>query len=87
MARFDYLEARSIRQAVSLLQRHGDDATGGAKAARIVAGSTDFLIRWRQGAWQPRYVISIKSIPGLDRDPVQPQEWLAPGDSGNGAGH
>ena len=76
MARFDYLEASSIRQAVSLLQRYGDDATGGAKAARIVAGSTDFLIRWRQGAWQPRHVISIKSIPGLDRIRYSPRNGL-----------
>ena len=31
MARFEYLEARTVRQAVSLLQRHGE-------GARIVAG-------------------------------------------------
>ena len=60
MARFEYLEARTLRQAVSMAQRHGQQA-------RIVAGSTDLLIRWRQGAWQPQYVINIQHVPGLSR--------------------
>src|SRR5919106_4045015 len=60
MARFDYLEPHTLRQAISLLQRHGDQA-------RIVAGSTDFLVRWRQGAWKPQCVINIQHISGLDR--------------------
>lgn len=60
MSRFEYLEARSLRQALSLLDRHGEEA-------RIVAGATDFLIRWRQGTWNPGYVVNIKRIPGLDR--------------------
>ncbi|PKB64125.1 MAG: hypothetical protein BZY80_03740 [SAR202 cluster bacterium Io17-Chloro-G2] len=60
MARFEYLEARTLRQAISLLQRHGDEA-------RIVAGSTDFLVRWRQGVWQPKYVVNIGRIASLRR--------------------
>ena len=60
MARFEYLEARTLRQAVALLQRHGDEA-------RLVAGSTDFLVRWRQGVWQPRYVVDIRRIASLAR--------------------
>ena len=60
MARFEYLEARTLRQAISLLQRYGGQA-------RLVAGSTDFLVRWRQGAWQPQYVINPQHIPALQR--------------------
>ena len=60
MSRFEYLEAHTVRQAISLLQRHGDQAM-------IVAGSTDFLVRWRMGAWKPGYVINIQRIPGLQR--------------------
>ena len=60
MARFEYLEARTLRQAISLLQRYGDQA-------RLVAGSTDFLVRWRQGVWQPQYVINLQHIPALQR--------------------
>ena len=33
MKRFEYLEARTVRQVVSMLQRYGENA-------RIVAGST-----------------------------------------------
>ena len=60
MSRFEYLEPRSLRQAVSLMERHGDQA-------RIVAGTTDFLVRWRQRTWQPRYVVNIGNIPNLTR--------------------
>ena len=60
MARFDYLEARTLRQALSLWQRHGPNA-------RFVAGSTDFLVRWRMGNWNPDYVINIQHIPALNR--------------------
>ena len=60
MARFEYLEARTVRQALNLLERHGDDA-------RLVAGSTDFLVRWRQGVWQPKYVVNISRIASLRR--------------------
>ena len=60
MRRFEYLEARTLRQAVGMLQRHGEQA-------RIVAGSTDFLVRWRAGFWHPDYVVNIQRIPGLSR--------------------
>ena len=60
MARFEYLEARTLRQAVSLCQRHGGQA-------RQVAGSTDFLVRWRLGSWRPQYVINIQRIASLGR--------------------
>ncbi len=60
MRRFEYLEARTLRQAVGMLRRHGEQA-------RIVAGSTDFLVRWRAGFWHPDYVVNIQRIPGLSR--------------------
>lgn len=60
MSRFDYLEPHTLRQALTLLQRHGDQA-------RIVAGCTDFLVRWRTGVWNPQYVVNLKHVPGLDR--------------------
>ena len=69
MARFEYLEPHTVRQAIALLQRHGNDA-------RVVAGSTDFLIRWRQGLWQPKYVINLQHILGLDRIRFSPRNGL-----------
>ena len=58
MKRFEYLEARTVRQAISMLQRYGENA-------RIVAGSTDFLVRWRQGVWNPEHVINIQRVASL----------------------
>ena len=46
MRRFEYLEARTLRQAIGMLQRHGEQA-------RIVAGSTDFLVRGAPGSGIP----------------------------------
>jgi carbon-monoxide dehydrogenase medium subunit len=68
MNRFEYREARTIDEAVEMLSQ--DD--GG----RMVAGATDVLIRWRQGAWKPRYVLNIKRIPGLDEVHYNPAEGL-----------
>ena len=69
MLRFDFLEARNLRHAISLLERHGDDA-------RLVAGSTDFLVRWRQGFWRPSCVINIKGITSLERITYSPRNGL-----------
>jgi carbon-monoxide dehydrogenase medium subunit len=69
MARFEYLKARTLGQAVALAERHGDKA-------RIVAGSTDFLIRWRQGVWNPQCVVDISSIPSLKRVSFSPRNGL-----------
>ena len=60
MARFEYTEARTLRQAISTLQRHGE-------RAMIVAGSTDFLVRWRLGTWRPEIVVNIQRIAALRR--------------------
>jgi carbon-monoxide dehydrogenase medium subunit len=43
---------------------------------RIVAGATDFLVRWRQGLWKPRAVLSIQRIPELDRIDYNPATGL-----------
>jgi carbon-monoxide dehydrogenase medium subunit len=58
MNRFEYLQARTLPEAIAVL---GQD-----EGTRIVAGATDFLVRWRQGLWKPRAVLSIQRIPGLD---------------------
>ena len=60
MRRFEYLEAHTLRQAIGMLLRHGPQV-------RVVAGSTDFLVRWRAGFWHPEYVVNIQHIPGLAR--------------------
>lgn len=69
MRRFEYLEAHTLRQAIGMLQRHGEQA-------RIVAGSTDFLVRWRAGFWHPDYVVNIQHIPGMSRVAYGPRNGL-----------
>lgn len=59
MARFDYLEPHSLDEALQMLAAHG-------ARARLVAGSTDFLVRWRTGAWRPDTVVCMQHVPGLD---------------------
>ncbi|HEY7493699.1 MAG TPA: FAD binding domain-containing protein [Candidatus Tectomicrobia bacterium] len=71
MNRFAYREAQTVQEAVDML-RHEE-------GARIVAGATDVLIRWRQGAWKPRYVLNIKRIPGLDAISYSPDTGLSLG--------
>src|SRR5687768_15041318 len=71
MNRFEYLEAATLPEAVSLLGRHAE--------TRIVAGATDVLIRWRQGLWKPPYLLSIKRIPGLDGVRYSPETGLSLG--------
>ena len=69
MRRFEYLEAHTLRQAIGMLQRHGQHA-------RIVAGSTDFLVRWRAGFWHPDYVVNIQHVPGMSRVAYGPRNGL-----------
>jgi carbon-monoxide dehydrogenase medium subunit len=55
---FDLLQPRSLREAVELLQRHGDDS-------RAIAGGTTLVILMKQRALYYRYLIDLQSIPGL----------------------
>jgi aerobic carbon-monoxide dehydrogenase medium subunit len=71
MNRFDYRQARTLPEAIALL---GQD-----EGTRIVAGATDFLVRWRQGLWKPRAVLSIQHIPGLDGVVYTPTTGLSLG--------
>jgi carbon-monoxide dehydrogenase medium subunit len=71
MNRFEYVEAHTLPDAIGALSR--DEGT------RIVAGATDFLVRWRQGAWKPRAVLSIQRIPGLDQIDYSPATGLSLG--------
>jgi len=71
MNRFEYLEAHTLAEAVSMLGQY--------EGARLVAGATDVLIRWRQGLWKPPYIVNIKGIPGLDGVSYSPETGLSLG--------
>jgi len=57
--KFEYLEARTVEEACSLLSQYKDKA-------KLIAGGTDLLVSMRRGKITPLYVINVKTIPNLD---------------------
>lgn len=57
-APFELLSPRSLDEAVELGERHDDDCA-------LLAGGTDLLDQLKQQRRTPRYVINLKTIPGL----------------------
>jgi len=53
----DYFEPKSVREALSLLAKYGDQA-------KVIAGGTDVMvdIKYKE---EPDYLVNIKKIPGL----------------------
>jgi aerobic carbon-monoxide dehydrogenase medium subunit len=56
---FEYLEPKSLQQALEWLNTHRG-------RARVLAGGTDLYLRLRKGVFLPDYVIDLKRVPGLD---------------------
>jgi CO/xanthine dehydrogenase FAD-binding subunit len=57
---FDVLRANTIAEACALLSKYGDEA-------RVLAGGTDLLVKMKNKATLPRYLINVKRIPNLDQ--------------------
>jgi carbon-monoxide dehydrogenase medium subunit len=60
MNKFDYLQPRTLKSALALLEKYGDDA-------RAIAGGTSLLIMMRQRLLMPKVVVSLADIPRFDR--------------------
>lgn len=58
-AKFEYIKAASVSEAVGLLDKHGDDA-------QLIAGGHSLLPAMKLRLNQPEVVIDIGKIPGLD---------------------
>jgi carbon-monoxide dehydrogenase medium subunit len=56
---FEYLRPRSIREAVELLRRHGDDA-------KLLAGGQSLVPMMKLRVARPKYLIDIHRIAGLN---------------------
>jgi carbon-monoxide dehydrogenase medium subunit len=56
---FDYHEPASIREAVELGARFGEES-------RFLAGWTDLMIQIHRGRCAPRQIVSLHRVPGLD---------------------
>ncbi len=59
MPRFDVLEPQTLPEAVGLLRQHG-------ATARPLAGGTDLMVAINLRHLQPRYLVNLKHIPGLE---------------------
>ena len=60
MIKFDYLQPKTLKSALGLLEKHGDQA-------RAIAGGTSLLIMMRQRLLMPKFVVSLADIPKFDR--------------------
>jgi CO/xanthine dehydrogenase FAD-binding subunit len=62
---FDYLRPHTLREASDFLQQHHGEAYP-------FLGGTDLLVRMRDGALAPKFLLDVKGLPGtndLDFDP------------------
>lgn len=71
MQSFEWVDARSVEQAVSLLAEGSDSAPVVAKA-----GGMDLLDLMKGGVVAPRRVVNLKTIPGLDAVRFDAQQGL-----------
>lgn len=60
MKKFTYLVPKTLDEAISLQQSHGD-------RAKYVAGGTDVMVKIKEGKLAPEYLISLRHIIGQDR--------------------
>lgn len=60
MVKFEYLKPKSIDEAISLHQSHGEKA-------KYIAGATDVMVKIKEGKISPQYLISLRHLQGLDQ--------------------
>jgi carbon-monoxide dehydrogenase medium subunit len=59
LPKFEYKSPKSVEEASKLLKEHGGKA-------KVLAGGTDLLVKMKERAITPEYVINVKGIAGLD---------------------
>jgi len=63
---FDYIKPASLVEASQFLAQHAGEA-------RPLLGGTDTFVRMRDGFWKDKYLVDVKSLPGMNDlvyDPV-----------------
>ncbi len=60
LPRFEYIGVGTIGEACAQLAKY-------KKGAKVLAGGTDLLVRMKDRVEEPKYLIGIKKIKGLDR--------------------
>jgi carbon-monoxide dehydrogenase medium subunit len=69
---FDYLKPTTLEEASTFLAQH-------VGAARAFIGGTDTFVRMRDGAWQDKYLVDVKGLPGLNDLKFDPAKGLTVG--------
>ncbi|KXS45287.1 MAG: carbon-monoxide dehydrogenase medium subunit [Candidatus Frackibacter sp. T328-2] len=57
---FEYFKPVSVEEVCSLLKAHG-------KNAKVLAGGTDLIVAMQEKGLEPKYVVDIKALEGIDK--------------------
>ncbi len=60
MLNFEYHTPRSLEEALSLLDKHREEAN-------VLAGGTDLIVQMKDGRVRPSQIVDVKQIPELNR--------------------
>jgi len=66
---FDYIKPASLDEASRFLAQHPAEA-------RPLLGGTDCFVRMRDGLWNPKYLVDVKHLDGMDLIEFDPTQGL-----------
>jgi carbon-monoxide dehydrogenase medium subunit len=69
---FDYIKPTTLEEASAFLAQHTGEA-------RAFIGGTDTFVRMRDGAWQDKYLVDVKGLPGMNDLKFDPARGLTVG--------
>jgi CO/xanthine dehydrogenase FAD-binding subunit len=69
---FDYFKPTTLAEASQLLVEHTGDA-------RLLLGGTDIFVRMRDGIWEDKYLVDVKTLDGMDYIAFDPSVGLTIG--------
>jgi CO/xanthine dehydrogenase FAD-binding subunit len=72
MENFEYIEPKSLKEAVALFAKFKNEA-------KLLAGGTDLIVALKSGRINPKYLINLKNIKGLNRIRFTHKEGLKVG--------
>jgi CO/xanthine dehydrogenase FAD-binding subunit len=72
MENFEYVEPKTLKEAVRLLVKY-------KKGAKLLAGGTDLMVGMKDGSIRPKYLINLKKIKGLDKISYSKKKGLSIG--------
>ncbi|MCA1987710.1 MAG: xanthine dehydrogenase family protein subunit M [Desulfarculus sp.] len=74
MPHFEHHQPTSLEEALDILTRHGAEA-------KLMGGGTDLVMKMRAGALEPRHVVGLGRVAGLNRISYRDDDGLVIGGS------